>query len=126
MFYVLSLLKWCKPLILIMYCWGRNGKEGKWIERMYFTLVLISDSHIENYSYRNLQHDFYHLKAIFIFFLTHIVSTLLSQSLHISSGCGLELITCALIKRRKNVLWPMVQGFNNAVSVSQLCQKLEQ
>ena len=126
MFYVLSLLKWCKPLILIMYCWGGNGREGKWIERMYFTLVLISDSHIESYSYRNLQHDFYHLKAIFIFFLTHIVSTLLSQSLHISSGCGLELITCALIKRRKNVLWPMVQGFNNAVSVSQLCQILKQ
>ena len=93
---------------------------------MYFTLVLISDSHIENYSYRNLQHYFYHLKAIFIFFLTHIVSILLSQSFHLSSGCGLELIKCALIKRRENVLWPMAQGFNNAVNVNQLCQKLEQ
>ena len=109
-----------------MYCWGGNGKEGKWIERMYFTLVLISDSHTENHSYRNLQHDFYHLKVIFIFFLTHIVSTLLSQSLHISSGCELELIKCALIKRRENILWPMAQSFNNAVNVNQLCQKLKQ
>ena len=109
-----------------MCCWGGNGKEGKWIERMYFTLVLISDSHTENHSYRNLQHDFYHLKVIFIFFPTHIVSTLLSQSLHISFGCELELIKCALIKRRENVIWPMAQSFNNAVNVNQLCQKLKQ
>ena len=106
-----------------MCCWGGNGKEGKWIERMYFTLVLISDSHTENHSYRNLQH---HLKVIFIFFPTHIVSTLLSQSLHISFGCELELIKCALIKRRENVLWPMAQSSNNAVNVNQLCQKLKQ
>ena len=109
-----------------MYCWGGNGKEGKWIERMYFILVLISDSHIENRSFRNLQHDFYHLKAILICFFTNIVYTLRSQSLHISSGSELELIKCALIKRRENVLWPMAQSFNNADNVNQLCQKLKQ
>ena len=109
-----------------MYRWGGNGKEGKLIQRMYFILVLISDSHIENYSYRNLQHDFYHLKAMLNFFCTHIVSTLLSQSLHISSGCELELIKCALIKRGENGLWPMAPSFNNAVNINQFCQKLEQ
>ena len=56
------------PLILTMYRWGGNGKEGKLIQRMYFILVLIFDSHIQTHSYRNLQHDFYHFKAIFIFF----------------------------------------------------------
>ena len=109
-----------------MYRWGGNGKEGKLIQRMYFILILISDSHIENYSYRNLRHDFYYLKAMLIFFFTHIVSTLLSQSLHISSGCELELIKCALIKRGENGLWPMAPSFNNAVNINQFCQKLEQ
>ena len=38
----------------------------------------------------------------------------------------LELIKCALIKRRENVLWPMAQSFDNADNVNQLCQKLKQ
>ena len=51
-----------------------------------FYSAMISDSHIENRSYRNLQHDFYHLKTILICFFTNIVSTLRSQTVHISSG----------------------------------------